>query len=158
MRDFTRKSWTERKALTKDARQHVDPKLRRSLRLFLVISAVLLAVVIYETIRDHTSVGYVALGLIAGISVGILLSRMYEISWDHGGQRATYRIDIIGGIVLVLYVLFSFFRSNLVGFFVQGQSVAAISMAVLAGGMFGRVLGSGRMIVRVLSSAVWDRT
>jgi len=36
--------------------------------------------------------------------------------------------------------------------------VNAISMALLAGAMFGRVLGSGRMIVRVLSSAVWDRT
>ncbi len=150
--------WSERKALKEDARQHLDPKLRRSLRLFLVISALLLAVVIYETIHDHANVGYVALGLIAGIALGTVLSRMYKISWDHDAQRATYRIDIVGGIVLGLYVVFSLFRGNLVGFLAPGQSAAAMSMALLAGAMYGRVLGSGRTIVKVVSSAIWDRT
>lgn len=140
----------DRKAHRSHARTHINPKLRRNLRLFLLISVVLLIAVIAETISYQANVWQVSLGLLVGIGLGSLFARMYKISWDKDAQHVTSNIDAYGVMVLVLYIVFELSRDMVVHFFTQSESVAAISLALLAGTMYGRVIGSGRTIVKIL--------
>lgn len=140
----------DRKAQRTHARKHINPKLRRNLRLFLLISVVLVIVVIVESIRFHAVIWQVVLGLLVGIILGSLFARMYKISWDKDAQHVTSRIDLYGVGVLLLYVVFELFRDTIVHVFTHSESVPAISLALLAGTMYGRVIGSGRVIMKIL--------
>lgn len=140
----------DRKAQRAHARTHINPKLRRNLRLFLLISVVLLVAVIFEAVRYHAEVWQVGLGLVVGVILGSLFARMYKLSWDTDAQHVTSSIDIFGVVVLVLYVAFDLSRGSVVHLFTHSEAVPAISLALLAGTMYGRVVGSGRVIVKIL--------
>lgn len=129
---------------------HIHPKLRRSLRLYLLISAILFVMVVVTAIRAHANVLIVLIGLMAGVGIGILFNRVYKISWDKQANRAVYKMDAYGIVLLVLYIVFDLTRHNLVELFTQGSAVGATSLALLSGAMYGRVLGTGRSIVRVV--------
>ncbi len=131
------------------ADKHVHPKLRRSLRLYLLISVIVLVMVIVTGIRAHASALIVLCGLIAGILIGILFNRVYKISWDKEADQAIYKMDVFGIALLVVFVTFDLSRHHLVELFTHGNSVGATSLALLTGAMYGRVLGTGRSIARV---------
>ncbi|MBW4061050.1 hypothetical protein HJC99_00550 [Candidatus Saccharibacteria bacterium] len=141
---------SERREQRRTITKHLNPKLRRSLRLLLAISVVLIGFVIYDIIRDHASIWQVGLGLLAGMGVGLISARIYKISWNDESQHAASNIDIYGVIVLVLYVAFDLSRNHIVHLFTSSQSVPAITLALLAGAMYGRVFGTGRKIMQVL--------
>lgn len=143
-------SLMDSKARREHARGHISPKLRRSLRMFLVVSAVLLLAVIFEAVRYHASFWQVGLGLVAGVLIGTVFSRMYKLSWDEDAQHVVSRIDIYGVVVLVAYVAFDLLRENLVHVFTHNEGVPAISLALLAGGMYGRTVGSVHVILGML--------
>lgn len=140
----------DRKARHAHARTHINPKLRRNLRLFLLISVVLLIAVIAETISYGAVPWQVGLGLLVGVGLGTLFARMNKLSWDKDAQHVTSNIDTYGVMVLVLYIAFELSRDMIVHFFTHSESVAAISLALLAGTMYGRVIGSGHVIVKIL--------
>ena len=140
----------DKKQEREHARTHIDPKLRRSLRMFLVISAVLLIAVIYEALHYHAIYWEIGLGLAVGILFGSLFSRMYKISWDKDANHVSNNIDIYGIVILILYVTFDLLRGHIVNVFTHNEAVPAISLALLAGTMYGRVLGSGHIIVKIL--------
>ena len=141
---------TDRHTRSQYAYAHTSPRLRLSLRLFVVVAIVLLAAVIYEAIRYHAAAWQIILGLLVGMAFGIVFARMYHISWDEDAQHVTNNIDIYGIVVLILYIAFDFSRSHLVHIFTHSSAVPAISLALLAGAMYGRVLGSGRAIMKIL--------
>jgi hypothetical protein len=138
------------KATREQARAHIHPKLRRNLRLFIVIALALLIVVTVDTIRGHAPVWQVVLGFVAGGTLGMIFARMYKLSWDKNAMHVSSRIDIYGAVMLVLYIAFDLSRTYLVHIFTHSTAVPAISLALLAGAMYGRVLGSGHVIVAIL--------
>lgn len=135
-----------RKLLTK----HTDPKLRRSLRIYLLVSLVVFIFMVISALRSGASFIAVLIGLIAGVLIGILFSRVYKISWNKDADHAIYKMDILGIVLLVIFIFFDLNRGNLVELFIHGESVGAASLALLAGAFYGRVLGSGRDIIKVL--------
>ncbi len=140
----------DRKALRDHARSHVNPKLQRSLRLYFIISVILLAAVIYEALHYRATVWQIILGLLVGILCGAIFARMYKISWDKDAEHVTSNIDIYGAVVLVLYIVFDLSRGHLVHIFTHSEAVPAISLSLLAGAMYGRVVASGHIIVKIL--------
>ncbi|PRX43393.1 hypothetical protein B0I33_11511 [Prauserella shujinwangii] len=51
------------------------------------------------------------------------------------------RVDAVGAVILVAYLVFAVFRTRIVGLRVHGPAGGATSVAVLAGVMAGQVLG-----------------
>jgi hypothetical protein len=131
-------------------KKHVNPKLQFSLRLLLLIFIVLLGFVIYEIIRDHASVPQVLIGLLVGVASGLLSARMFKISWNKEAQHVTNNFDLVGVVIIVLYVIFSLLRDPIADFFADNASLASASLAILAGGLYGRALGNIRSIVKIL--------
>ncbi|MBP2706104.1 hypothetical protein JOL79_20045 [Microbispora sp. RL4-1S] len=57
-------------------------------------------------------------GVAAGASVGVVASRMTRLEWVRLEQRVECRMDVVGVVVLLAYIVFSLFRSRIVGLWV----------------------------------------
>jgi hypothetical protein len=107
-----------------------------------VIFLVALVAALVETIRVGGLGWLVVLaGLVVGGLLGLLATRMNRLEWDGFAQKVVGKIDALGLVILVLYVVFSVFRSRLVHLWVHGPISGATSLAVLAGLMLGQVYG-----------------
>jgi hypothetical protein len=125
----------------KELGKFIHKRIITRLWLYFGISAVLLGVVIYNILKNHIGLGLPLVGLVAGVTMGIVFSRINKLSWDQGAAQVISRMDTFGIVLLVVYIVFEVFREHLVGYFVHGPSLFAVSFAVLAGVMYGRVLG-----------------
>ena len=142
--------YMDQRTKRRHVRKHTDPKLKRNLRIFLVIFVILLSFVVYETTRDGASPWQVGTGLLIGVIAGALTSRMYKISWNQEAQQVTSNFDLYGVLIIGLYILFSLSRTHIAELFAGSESIASASLALLTGTMYGRVLGSGWAIFRIL--------
>jgi hypothetical protein len=111
---------------------------------------VLVGILIFNVIRGALRIDYGALGLIAGIGIGIISSRMFHISWNKDAEKVISRLDIYGIIILILYIAFELSREKVVGYFTHDVEVGTVGFAVLAGIMLGRVMGTRGKIIQVL--------
>lgn len=129
---------------------HVDKRLKFSLRLYFIISIVMLAIVSYDIFKSILSIEFALFGIIFGIGAGIISSRMNHLSWNHDGQKIVSRLDTFGIIILAFYIVFAIFRAKIIELFVQGPVVGAISFSIISGIMIGRVIGTRGAILKVL--------
>lgn len=132
-------------------RKHTDRKLLTSLRLLVLISLIIMGFVAYDIFRDDANILLVVTGLAVGVLVGIAASRMYKLSWDTQGRTIIKRIDLYGLFVLLLFIAFELFRNEILSLFIAGSSsIPAVSLAVLAGALFGRTAGNARTILKMI--------
>lgn len=89
-------------------------------------------------------------GLLVGVGIGVVASRMFRTSWNHDAKKVVSRLDIFGVGILISYMLLEVFRGKIVGYFTHGLQVETVGFAFLAGIMFGRVLGTRGRIIEVL--------
>jgi hypothetical protein len=129
---------------------HVDKKLRFRLRLYALISLVMLGIVLYEIFIKILPLEFAAVGILVGLLVGIVTARRYHLSWDKDAKKIVSRLDLVGIIILVLYIGFVIIRSRLIGIFVQGSVVGAVGFSITAGVMIGRVVGTRNAIIEIL--------
>lgn len=127
--------------IDEEVKDKIHKRLRIRLSIYLVVSALVLGVSIFHVISDKASPVLSAVGFILGMIVGVVFSRMQKISWDHKASQAIATFDAVGIVFLIIYVLFEIYRNEIVEHFVSGPSVVAVSFALLAGIMYGRVLG-----------------
>ena len=128
------------------ARQHIDRRLIVRLRLYCITCLVMLGVIVVEIVRHKIGVTLAAGGIAIGLVLGIVVSRMYRLSWDEQTTKVVAQIDWIGGGILGLYITFIFFRDWLFGHWLQGSTLVEFGLCISAGLMLGRVLGARRGI------------
>lgn len=133
---------------------HVSHGLRLRLALFILFAGAVLGIVIYDTIRDGVSFILSLGGISIGMLFGFILSRIYKIYWHEDSQKVIFKMDILGGILLVLYILFELYRESIVSEFIHGSIVVTLSVAIVAGMSIGRVLGIRRKIRKVVEENV----
>lgn len=122
-------------------------RLRRLAIIFLIISCIL----IYEISQDYLA-GYIAFdGFLLGMIIGLLVARrMHNISWNAETNQAVTKMDRIGIVILVLYILFAIGRHWIFGHWLQGSALSAFCLSVAAGGMLGRLWTTRQKIRRIL--------
>jgi len=128
------------------ARQHIDHRLIVRLRLYCITCLVMLGVIVVEIVRHKIGVTLAAGGIAIGLVLGIVVSRMYRLSWDEQTTKVVAQIDWIGGGILGLYITFIFFRDWIFGHWLQGSTLVEFGLCISAGLMLGRVLGARRGI------------
>lgn len=129
---------------------HLDRRLRFRIILYMIITVILLGVIIFNIYTHALRPTLGLIGLAAGIGIGIITTRMFKMSWDKDAKKIVGRLDIYGIIILVIYVGFEIFRGKIVGYFTHNFQVAPVGFAVLAGIMFGRVLGTYTWVIKIL--------
>ena len=130
-------------------KKHVHHKLAKRMKIYFFISAIMVGIVVYEVIITWLN-PLLALGLaVLGGIIGFFVSRMFHIFWDEKEQVITSRIDQIGGIILWIYLIFSFARHYLIGLFVATPLVFVVTFALVGWIMVGRFLGMRSKILKV---------
>ena len=132
--------------------QSVDRRLIVRLRIYIIVMILLLAVIIYEVVQGTFVIQLPIVGIIIGLFVGIIVSRMYNLSWDEETNNVIGEIDRIGAVILVVYLIFIFTKSYFLGYYVQGTYLFAIILGITAGTMLGRVLATSRGINQILKA------
>jgi cytochrome c oxidase subunit IV len=131
-------------------RRHIDRSIRLRVTIYSVIFLVMTVIVVVDVLRiGGGAVLPVLLCLAGGLVVGLVVSRMFRIGWDAVSERVVGRIDVVGVVILVLYIAFSIFRGRLVGLWVDAPVVGVASLTVLAGVMAGQSLGTRQGVIRV---------
>jgi hypothetical protein len=110
----------------------------------------MLGVVLYDIFQKTLPLEFATFGILIGLVLGIISARRYHLSWDKDAKKIVSRLDLIGIIILVLYIGFVIVRSKLIGIFVQGPVVGAVSFSITAGVMIGRVVGTRNAIIEIL--------
>jgi hypothetical protein len=93
---------------------------------------------------------FAVVGIFVGLFIGIISARMRHLSWDHDAKQIVSRLDVVGVIILVLYMAFVIIRSRLIGIFVAAPMVGAVGFSITAGVMLGRVIGTRKAIIEIL--------
>jgi hypothetical protein len=135
----------------KDFTKQVHPTLRRRIRLFLLLSAIMLALVISDIFNGTLSIQISLLAIVIGGIVGFITSRIFNLSWDKNGLHVVGTIDAIGWVVLIAYILFESVRATLFQTIIHtASSPTAITFAFIAAAFFTRVLGLRGRIIKIL--------
>lgn len=133
---------------------HVHPKLRNRVRLYLGISVAIIIAIIYRIIRHGGGVLYPVLALALGLIVGILLSRMFNVSWDKDAEKVVSRVDAYGTIFLVAYIIFEVSGEYFIRQWFEGAEVLTIIISLAGGAVLGRGLGMARKMFQVLRANI----
>jgi hypothetical protein len=107
---------------------------------------------VYELFISHTLFSQVLIALAIGLAAGFISSRMYKISWDKNSAKVVGRIDIYGVIVLVLFAIFELNRTWIADLFSGGEALGSIGLVLITTALLGRILGTSRKILQVLSA------
>jgi hypothetical protein len=122
--------------------QHIDKKILMRFRIFALISLVFFGILGWDLYRGTITLPLLVVAFAVGIGIGIIASRMNHLSWDHDGKKVVGRIDRIGAGVLVLYIIFAFFRTKIVGVFIHGPMLGTVTVAVMGGLFIGQIIGA----------------
>ena len=129
-------------------RRHLDGSLIFKVRIYLLVFVVVAVMAAVDAFRGSAGTwGFLALGLVAGTGVGVVASRMQRLDWNAFEHKVVGRFDTVGVVILVLYIAFAILRSRIVSAWVPAQYAAAAGLAVLAGAMFGQVIGIRRGVL-----------
>lgn len=133
-------------------REFMDTKLVNKLRLYTLLMVIMILVVSAEVLRSKFSPDLAVIGFLTGMVVGILIARIYKLSWDDSNNNVTGTVDIIGGIILVLYLIYIVTRTYYLGQWVQGTPLFAFILSMTAGTMFGRILNTRHDVYKILKA------
>lgn len=134
----------------------IDPRLIKKLRIYVFIMLIMLIVIIYEIIKGEFNIAWAVGGILVGLGIGVMVSRMYRLSWDEETHNVIGRIDWIGGIILIFYLVFVFSRTYYLSYWVQGTPLLALIFSITAGTMMGRVMSTERGIIKILIALKLD--
>jgi len=134
--------------------QHVDPRLRTRIRIYVGIAAVLILFVMYRMFEEGQDFWYTLAALAVGIVAGFLFSRMFNIHWDVEGKKVMSRLDSLGGVVLACYIAFELGGHFFFEQYFSGPSALTLILALAAGAVLGRGLGMARTMLQVLRANV----
>ena len=143
----------------KNFKHHVHPRLQRRLRLFFILSAVMLLLALLDIYHGILSIQWAVVSIIVGGCVGIITSRVFKLSWKKDGEMVVGQIDTLGWIILALYIGFEILRATVFStvFHVSDDASTAITYMFVSSALISRAFGlRGRMIKVMKQEKVFD--
>ena len=134
--------------------QHMDRKLVFRLSIFLLIALIILGIVVYDVAIGYLAWWMAALSFLAGTAAGYVLGRILTVRWHETEQKAVMEMDVAGFVAIGIYIGLRFGENWLFGYFLSGTALSTLSLAFLAGALFGRFLGLRKSVVKVVRENV----
>lgn len=119
----------------------LDRKLRRRLWLYSGIFVVMLVVVIIDLAQGEIGIWLALIGLAGGLLIGLAVSRMFLVTWDTSTSQVTSQVDLLGAVIIGLYIVFAILRRWLFGHWLPDSVLSAFTFSVISGVMLGRAFG-----------------
>ncbi len=118
--------------------------------MYLGISGVILVVILYRIIVSGNAFQYPLIALAIGLVVGIVVSRMYEISWNKEAEQVVSRMDIYGALFLIAYIAFEIASHYFIEQWLEGPLVLTVILSSVGGALVGRGFGMLKKMIEVL--------
>lgn len=118
--------------------------------MFAVIFLVVLAIGIYELIAGNLSPLLAFLSCSGGIVIGLGVGRVYSITWNEQAGKVIGKMDALGAVILIAYVVFAFFRKDILAHWLKGHQLTGFIIWLYAGLILGRFITLRRMVIKVL--------
>lgn len=135
----------------REVKRFVHKKLLFRLRRLAIIFIIITAILIYEISHDYIALYLAIIGFASGMIIGLLVSkRMHNISWDAETSKAVTKMDRLGIIILILYILFAISRQWILSYWLEGYALTAFSLSIAAGGMLGRLWNTRQKVRQIL--------
>jgi hypothetical protein len=111
-------------------------RLRRLALFFIVVTAIL----IYEISKNYIAGYLAACGFIIGFSAGyIVAKRMHKITWDEAADKVVGKMDTIGILILIAYLLFAITRRWIFSHWLEGHALSAFVLSISCGAIISRL-------------------
>jgi hypothetical protein len=137
---------SSRKEVTRYVHRKVLFRLRRLTVFFIVVTVIL----VFEIRNHYIAWWLVVLGLLMGFCVGLAVKRMHILSWDKETEKAVTRMDTVGWVILVAYLLFAILRHWIFSHWLQGHMLTAFTLSIASGGLIGRLCTLRQTIRKIL--------
>ena len=132
-------------------------RLRTNLKILAIVYVILIITTIVHLCSTPLEWWQTILSLAIGLIVGLVSSRMLHISWDHEQEKVIGKMDIYGVVILILFIAFELFRSQLAGLFVSGDAISSASFLILTFAIYGRLVGMSSKII-IVAKREFSRT
>jgi hypothetical protein len=137
----------------------VQKQIRFQLLIFAVIFLIIAVLEIERVIRQDLTIAPILAGFLVGILIGVGLARTKVLGWDPESGKVVGTMDLIGGLILVLYIVFILMRDDLIEHWITDPAlVGAIGLATTGGVMLSRVIFTRKGIRNTLEAAGVMRT
>lgn len=134
--------------------KHVDKLLVFYLLISLVVAFAMCLIVISDILLGYLSWVLAISGFLFGGTVGYTLGRILTVTWNKRKRKAVMVMDIVGVIALITYATMRFGETWLLQQWLTGVALSALSLAILAGAFFGRILGLRKSINEIIEEKV----
>lgn len=131
-------------------RSHVHARVLMQLAIFGLVSLGLLAAVSYDAVAGEIGLGLVALGLAIGLGVGYAVGRIFKLKWHEDTRKVVMSLDRMSFVLIGFYIIFRIFGQQLLGEYVHGAALTALTFAFLSGILVGRLIGVWSGVSRIL--------
>jgi hypothetical protein len=125
-------------------------RLRR-LALFFIVASILL---VYEISLNYIA-AYLAIGgFILGFLIGFIVAeRMHKITWDAEADKVIGKMDRVGIMILVAYILFAITRRWIFSHWFGGHALTALVLSISCGAIISRLWFIRKKIRQTLKEA-----
>jgi MFS family permease len=131
-------------------RKYVSKRLQRRIMLFLGISAVLIAFVLYDLVTGQAPAWMLLAGFFVGLGIGYLYGRLARLRWHADEETIVRHNDVLGYVLIAGYMAVSYEREVLLHDYLSGAALIAVSLAVGSGVLIGRFLGMQFIMLRMI--------
>ena len=133
-----------------ELRKYIDKKLLRRIIMLAAILLVMTGILIYEILFSDIHILFIIFGIIIGLIVGSIVGRIFSIEWHTESSKVVSRLDIVGGIILFIYIILSIFRHWIFAHWFEGITLSVFTFSFVEGVMVGRILSLRFSINKVL--------
>jgi hypothetical protein len=131
-------------------KEFVEKKLLMRLRIFFFIIFILFDCIILEISLNNINPLLSLAAVCGGMICGLFFVRRKRIFWHEETNSVIARMDKIGIIILIVYIVFVVVRHWLLEHWLHGHQLTAFSLSFATGSMIGRVWSIRRLIRRHL--------
>ncbi len=131
---------------------HINLLLRQIF--FLILTFVLLVISIVNVFQEKVGGVLAASGFGLSTAIGLCMSRMFKIFWHTKKEKVVAHLDMVGVILLIVYVGLEISRKWLFEHWLSGAALNAFGLIVVTGLLLGRFLGTTIQINQAITENV----
>lgn len=128
--------------------------IRWQLRIYFLLMLVFLGLTIKHLVSDEVNPLWVVPGVIVGVAIGALLTGPVSFAWDQDIRQIVRNTNVVATVLLVVYVLFAFTKSRILGSWIDDPAVVGLlSSSLTFGTMWTRIQRTWHGAQRALKDA-----
>jgi hypothetical protein len=132
---------------TKD---YVKKKMIYRLRIFYIVSISMFCFIIYEIAIQTLDIVLATTAMTLGIFTGWLVAQRYKLVWDEEASQVVTKMDRMGIVLLVIYLVFTFSRKWIFSHWLTGEALTLFTLTFGNGAMMARVVCLRKKIRRII--------